>query len=150
MIHTTSVLAKKEEACQKRYRKMAKALGGVRNYGKDTPVPLTKVLEVCGLEDTLWTLRCCIEKNEAKHISQVFACDCAEHVVHIYEKSYPNDNRPRRCIEVARNFIDGKATSQELAAAWDAARDAAEAARAAAWDTEREWQKGKFLEYLEG
>ena len=84
-------------------------------------------------------------------IARLFACNCAERVVPLYEKDYPDDKRSRHAIEVARLFADGKASNSELAAAraaacaaawdaaWDAARDAAEAAawaaaRAAAWD----------------
>ena len=70
--------------------------------------------------------------------TRLFACNCAEAVLPIYEKHYPNDHRPRRAVEVARLFADGKATQEELAAARAAARDAAwDAASAAAWDAAR-------------
>jgi hypothetical protein len=74
--------------------------------------------------------------------ARLFACDCAERVLPIYEKKYPDDKRPREAIAVSRRYADGKATKEELAAArdaaWDAARAAAgaaagDAARAAAW-----------------
>ena len=92
--------------------------------------------------------------------ARLFACDCAERVLPIYEKKY-NDPRPRNAINTARLFAEGKATREELAAARDAAWDAAwaaawdaagDAARAAAWDAawaaawdaaraaERKWQ----------
>ena len=72
-----------------------------------------------------------------------FACDCAEAVLPIFENQCPNDDRPRKAIEVARRFANGKATDEERAAAWAAARDASrdaagaaagDAAWAAAWD----------------
>ena len=71
-------------------------------------------------------------------IARLFACDCAERVLPIYEKDYPKDKRPRQAIEVARRYAEGKASDSELAAAWTAARAAAwdaawTAARAAAW-----------------
>ena len=83
----------------------------------------------------------------------LFACDCAEHVLPIYEKKYPNNNCPRKAIETSRAFAMGKATKKQLAAAWAAAwaavRDAArDAARAAAWDKEQKWQAEKLLEYI--
>ena len=66
-------------------------------------------------------------------IARSFACDCAERVLPIFEKAYPNDKRPRAAIEIARQFIGGTVSSEQLwaarAAAWDA-----RAARAAAWD----------------
>ena len=92
----------------------------------------------------------------------LFAADCAEHVLHIYEREYQNDSRPRMAIETARKYTNGNATREELAAAeaaaWAAARAAAEAAawaaaraaaRAAAWAAELEWQSDRLAEYLE-
>ena len=82
---------------------------------------------------------------------RLFAADCAEHVLWIYERDYPNDDRPRKAVEAARAFargeIDDAARAAPGDAAWDAAWDAARAApgdaawaaawaaaRAAAWD----------------
>ena len=66
---------------------------------------------------------------------RLFAADCAEHVLPIYEAAYPDDDRPRRAIEAARAFARGEI--DEVAV--DAARDAAVAAWAArdAWDAAR-------------
>ncbi|HQK63115.1 MAG TPA: hypothetical protein PLV67_06010 [Methanofastidiosum sp.] len=74
--------------------------------------------------------------------ARLFACDCAEHVLHLYEKNCPNDTRPRKAIETARAYAEGKSTEEELAAAMAAAWDAAwaatrAAARAAAWAAAR-------------
>jgi len=66
--------------------------------------------------------------------ARLYACDCAEHVLPLYEAAMPGDTRPRRAIEVARLYADGKATSEELAAAVD---DARAAARAASWAAAR-------------
>lgn len=78
--------------------------------------------------------------------ARLFACDCAEAVLRIYESQYPGDSRPRAAVEISRRYAYGQATDSELAtagaAAWDAAwaaarataRDAARAAAsAAAW-----------------
>ena len=106
-------------------------------------------------------------------VARLFACDCAERVLPIYEKDYPKDKRPRQAIEVARRYAEGKASDSELAAAraaaWAAARAAAwDAARAAAWDAaraaardaamdatwaaaraaERQWQAKRLMWYL--
>jgi hypothetical protein len=105
--------------------------------------------------------------------ARIFACDCAERILHLYEPVYPNDKRPRTAIEVARRFAEGKASEEEMVAvwaaaraaakdaAWDAARDAAwvaawvaarDAARAAvwaaAWAAERAWQTQHLCELL--
>lgn len=64
---------------------------------------------------------------------RLFACDCAEHVLHLFEQERPGDTRPRRTIEVARLFAEGKATNEELVAAADTAKAAAGCAADAAW-----------------
>lgn len=55
----------------------------------------------------------------------LFAADCAERVLYIFEHGCPSDWRARYAIDVARRFADGGATRQEAAAARDAARAAA-------------------------
>ena len=82
-----------------------------------------------------------------EHTARLFACDCAERVLPIFESICPDDDRPRRAIETARRYAVGEATADELAAAraaaaaWAAARaaagDAAWAAAAAAWAAAR-------------
>ena len=62
------------------------------------------------------------------------ACDCAELVLPIYEKKYPDDKRVRNCIEVTRKWANGKATIEEVRQARRAAYAAAAAAYAAAAD----------------
>jgi hypothetical protein len=91
--------------------------------------------------------------NWDDRIARLFACDCAERVLPLYEKNYPDDKRPRYAVEVARLFADGKATQTELAAAgaaaWDAAGNAAgNAAEAAAWAAETKWQIKRLMWYL--
>ena len=60
----------------------------------------------------------------------VWATDCAEHVLPYFEEKYPKDDRPRKAIETARAWAQGKATVGE-------ARTAAFASHAAARDTDR-------------
>ncbi len=90
-------------------------------------------------------------------IARLFACDCAERVLHLYKAAFSEDTRPHDAIAVARRFARGKATAEELeitqagvlaagetaeaawaaagASAWVAARGAAwVAAEDAAWD----------------
>ena len=63
-----------------------------------------------------------------------FACDAATALLDAEEAAGRTvDPRSRRAIEVKRLWLEGKATDQELAAAWDAARDAA---WVAAWDAQ--------------
>ena len=71
---------------------------------------------------------------DASRELRLFAADCAERVLPIFEKRYPGDDRPRKAIEVARRFAEGEATQKEMRAAREAAGDAAWAAREAAGD----------------
>ena len=102
--------------------------------------------------------------------ARLFACDCAERVLHIYEKQYPNDSRARTAIEVARLYADGKATLQDLndaasaaysaadsaadsaaySAADSAAYSAADSAYSAAYSAARKWQTERLFHYLRG
>ena len=66
---------------------------------------------------------------------RIFAADCAERALPIFERQYPDDKRPRACIQATRDFAEGKITAQKLGAAAAGAADAAWAAGAAgaAW-----------------
>ena len=83
--------------------------------------------------------------------ARLFAVDCAEHILHLFEAKYPDDKRPRLAIEAARDFANGKISEAEWAAAGEAAGTAAKAAaRAAASEAaERTWQGERLMEYLE-
>ena len=117
-------------ACKERYRFLAKALGGIKAYGRDTPITLLQILDINGFDDALWALRACPDSDT---FARLLACDYAEHVLHIFEAKYPDDYRPRKAIEVARRYARGEAAEEELAAALHAAEAAAEAAGYAAW-----------------
>ena len=124
-------------ACKERYRFLAKALGGIKAYGRDTPITLLQILDINGFDDALWALRAC---DDAETFSRLLACDYAEHVLPIFETQYPDDDRPRKAIAVSRRHAHGEATDAELSAAWAAwhaagadARDAARDAWHAAW-----------------
>jgi len=78
---------------------------------------------------------------------RLFACYAACLTLHIFEREYPNDNRPRLAIEAAERVAQHptKYNKQLMAAASDAAWAAAsaaasaaarDAARDAAWDAE--------------
>ena len=64
---------------------------------------------------------------------RLFAADCAEHVLGLYEKVYPNDDRPKKAIKAARDFANGLIDANAAAYAANAANAAANAANAAAY-----------------
>ena len=64
-------------------------------------------------------------------------CEVARTALPIFEVRYPNDSRPRKAIETAESYansVDGVTLDDVLAAAADAAADAADAAAYAAAD----------------
>ena len=164
---TTLKALRAASACTGGYLKLRKGLGP--KYGSETPIPLTRILDINGLDDTLWALDKVVAGGDK--VVLLWACDCADRVLPIYAMHYPNDLRVRQCIITTRAFANGTATLEDLAAAGDAAWDAAratagDAAGDAAWaasrvaagvaagDAERvaaeeQWQIGRLREYLE-
>ena len=137
MLFTTFAKLHKAGACREGYTKLARSLGGVNEYGKDTLIPLDKIIESNGLQDTIWTFRATIETSDDLLIE--FSVRCAEHVLHFYEDKYPDDKRPRKAIETARVCITDKSPEARVAAG--AARAAARAvARAAGDAAEAAWE----------
>ena len=48
---------------------------------------------------------------------RLYAADCAERVLGLYEKQYPKDDRPRKAIQAARDFANGLITKDAAAKA---------------------------------
>ena len=88
----------------------------------------------------LWALAR-VGGEEGRRLGQRFACDAAEHVLPIFERQYPGDNRPRKAIETTRAWLKGAATGQERRMAWAEANAAAAwaATWAAAWAADAAW-----------
>ena len=108
----------------------------------DEPLSIRTILGSNGVEDAIWALRAV---DDHKREIRLFAADCAESVLHIYEDAHPGDDRPRKAIEAARRYANGEISAEELEearaaagaaarkAAWYVAGYAALAARNAAW-----------------
>jgi hypothetical protein len=43
--------------------------------------------------------------KEEHRLLAIWAADCAEHVLPFFEKTYANDNRPRKAIETCRTWV---------------------------------------------
>ena len=150
MLTTSFKLLHDADACAERYAHLGMALGGVRTYGRTTPIPIARILETNGLDDALWALQTVPSEQatERDRLARLFACWCARQVWHLL-----TDERSRCAVEIAERYATGGATAAELAAARAAARDAArDAARAAAWDAAwdaaRDAQAKKLREHL--
>lgn len=66
------------------------------------------------------------------HLLAVWAADCAQHVLHLFEEIRPEDYRPRRAIEQAHAWVRGEITMTEARMAAVAANAAAKEASGAA------------------
>jgi hypothetical protein len=147
MLSTTFSLLKQENACVSGYRKLAKFLGGFKKYGLKKEITLMTVFDSNGLDDAVWCFRAVLseQKKNAEQIARLFACGAVrETPLQDGRKVWDllTDERSRKAVEIAENFAVGEASKEELAAAWDAARNAARdaawaAARDAAWAAAR-------------
>ena len=71
--------------------------------------------------------------QDADHrLLAVWAADCAQHVLHLFEQAQPSDDRPRRAIEQARAWARGEITMTQARTAAFAANAAAREASGAA------------------
>ncbi len=80
-------------------------------------------------DDTLSKYRWCnwlLSRILPKDEKIKYAIYSARLVIDIFEKKYPNDNRPRKAIEVAELYLEGKVTKEQI-------RDVADAAYTAAY-----------------
>src|SRR3989454_3214949 len=66
-------------------------------------------------------------QDDDHHLLAMWAADCAQHVLHHFEQARPEDDRPRRAIDLGRAWARGEIT-------WGEARMAAGHANAAARD----------------
>jgi immunity protein 5 of polymorphic toxin system len=66
-------------------------------------------------------------QDDDHHLLAIWAADCAEHVLHLFEEARPKDGRPRRAIDLGRAWARGEIP-------WAEARTAAGHANAAARD----------------
>ena len=119
--------------CEDRYKHY------LQNY-KDWQGTLDEFLDLPELthDDKRWVFVRSVDKNKLRFVT----ADFAERVLHFYENKYPNDDRPRKAIEAARNnnayaaaaYAAYAAASCADAASYAAAScaDAAADARAAA------------------
>jgi hypothetical protein len=149
VLTTTLNEIKKHRPCRSGWETLTESLG--KDFNPDEKIPLLTILKANGINDVLWARRAVENSEEKKRILKSFALDAAEHVLYLFEKKFPEDNRPRFAIECAREFLAGTKTKQELAAAADAAY-ASRAAYTAYAVREKEiaWQAERLAQYLEG
>ncbi|WP_420921528.1 hypothetical protein [Burkholderia glumae] len=145
---------RKAGACVEGYNKLVRSLQGEPftdedaergthiRFKHEAEIPLVHILKSNGLDDALWSLRCCtgIDRD-----ARLFAVWCARQVEHLME-----DQRSKDALDVAERFANSEATEKELAAAAVAAWAAAWAARAAAGDAAGDAQAEMFARMCYG
>ena len=112
MATTTLRKLRDHNACDTGYAKLLAGVG--ESYGDDTELPLLRILETNGPIDTIWALRAA---DGGKQIAVNIAIQCAESVLSLFEKEFPDDGRPRMAIEAAKS-----GNAAEAAEAAEAAR----------------------------
>jgi len=145
-ITTTLAKIREHKPCKSGWVELYRSLGGIKSYGLHTPVKFSQIAESNGLDDAVWCLRSICPEHEKE--VRLFAADCAESVLHLYEKEY-DDTRPRDAIQAARDFANGliddgvraaacSAAMTAWYAAYSASGDAARAAACSAWSAARD------------
>ena len=95
-------------------------------------------------EMDLWELLQVMDIDQRR----LFACDCIEHVIGIFEDVYPENNSVHAAIESTRQYAKGEIEYSELAAASssisvpfleDVSNQIISAAKYAAWQPPPEW-----------
>jgi hypothetical protein len=117
--------------CTSGWQTLLKHVG--KDFNPDAEINLLTILQSNGVVDMLWTLRA--TDQDSKRIASQLAIEFAEQALPIFEKRRPDDARPRKAIQAARDYLDGKISLEELQACQshaDAAADAAAAYAAAA------------------
>jgi len=125
----TFTLAKIREhsPCKDGWIKLYTSLGGIKSYGKHTPITATQLIDAIGINDALWCLRTLDRKYD--NLWRHLACDYTERVKHKM-----TDESSLNALVVARKHADGKATDEEFSTESSAAsNDACDAARIVAW-----------------
>lgn len=124
-LYTTFDLLRKADACADRYAHLGRALGGIKRYGRTTPISLLRILETNGLDDALWALRAVPSEQAAvrDRLARLYACWCVRQIWGLL-----TDERSRAAIGIAERYAVDEATCNELAAASNAAWGAAGAA----------------------
>jgi hypothetical protein len=90
-----------------------------------------KAWDTCPRADWLLWLLARVQPLSRKQ-AVTFACQCAMQVLPVFEKRFPDDNRPRLAIKAAQAFLVDPSDKNKQAAAAEAAAWAA-AASAEAW-----------------
>ena len=125
MTTTTLNRIRSHNPCANGWKKLLEGLG--KTQADAEPLALTTILDINGLNDAIWALRCVDDQAQVRR----YVVWCARQVQHLM-----TDPRSLAALDVAERYANGEATYAELAGANDVAWDAAMAAKAVAWSAE--------------
>ena len=139
--------------CPEQAKAVTKLLGGAKTWNGKKISAREAVKAGVSYSDLVWAASTQARNDkDVERRLRLWLADCAAHVLHIYEKDYPKDRRPRDAIVAGRAYARGETTDAASAAAWDAASDARDAAWGAAWaaarDAEEKWQLDRLVLWL--
>ena len=124
------------DPCEEEFKSVRKALGGARKWNGNLVTAQIARDAGVSFNNIVWAASAVARTDkDVERRLRHFAADCAARVLHLFEKERPGDDRPRKAIQAARDYADGKIddTARDARAAAWAAAGAARDARAAAW-----------------
>ena len=108
MLYTTLNKLKEVEGWDEQFEILTNLIPNGTTYGGDTPIPLTDILEICGVDAVVvWGVTSC--GKEAIDFARRFALLCARHVEDLIDSP-----TVKKCNEMCDRFLDGSATRREL------------------------------------
>ena len=150
MIGLTYKELKALKPCPEQAKAVTKLLGGAKTWNGKKISAREAVKAGVSYSDLVWAASTQARNDkDVERRLRLWLADCAAHVLHIYEKDYPDDRRPRDAIVAGRAYARGETTDAARTAALVAARGAASAAAwAAASDAEEKWQLDRLVLWL--
>jgi hypothetical protein len=136
MLTTTLNRIRIHRPCKKRWEVLLRGLN--KTQADDEPLAYVDILNILGLDDTLW---CCRAEPQYEKEWRLFAVGCAQQVQPLI-----TDKRSLRELDVAERFALGATTLGELVAAGATGAATRTATGAAAWKAARAAQAKKFRE----
>ena len=98
--------------CTQSWQTLLKSLGP--GFDSKAEINLLTILKSNGVLDMLWCLRA--TDQNSRLISAQLAIEFAEEVLPIFEEKYPVDQRPKKAIQAARDYLDRKISRETLKA----------------------------------
>src|SRR5208282_4529948 len=94
--------------CPDALERIAKLMGGATAWG-DKKINAAHARKAgATFDDIIWAASAMARSNpDVERRLRLWTADCAAHVLHIYEKDYPTDDRPRNAIIAIRQFARG-------------------------------------------